>query len=136
MNGIKNGIEKGWKPIPLPLKILSVLFVLWTIGSVFAITERGELGLPFFGMFLYGTAASLVVLFLDILGPLIFLFGLWNRKSWAPLLAYGYIGIFVLNGIVALFTVREQFGLPQILIPTLVSVAFIIVIYLKKIYFK
>ena len=130
------GIEKGWKPIPLSLKILFVLFVLWVFGSVMAISERYDSGLPFFGMYLYGNAAAIIVLFLDVISPLTFLFALWNRKPWGPLVAFSYIGIFVLNGIVAFFTVREQLGIPQILIPTLVSTVFFAVIYRSKSYFK
>jgi len=107
--------QTGWKPIPLSLKILSVLFVLWIIGSVMNISARYELGLPFFGMWVTGIIASVIVLLLDIVGPIAFLFGLWNRKSWALPVAYTYMGIFILNSAVALFTVREQLGLMPIL---------------------
>ena len=130
------GIEKGWKPIPLSLKILFVVFVLWSIGSVMNITERSESGLPFFGVFVYGYVASLIVLLLDVVAPLTFLFALWNRKSWAASFALSYIAVFILNGIVAFFTVREQLGIPQILIPSIVNVIFFIVIYKTRSYFK
>ena len=131
-----NGIEKGWKPIPLSLKILFVVFVLWVIGSVFAISERSESGLPFFGMYVYGTVAGLIVLLLDVVAPLTFLFALWNRKSWAVSFALSYIVIFILNGVVAFFTVREQLGIQQILIPSIVNVIFFIVIYKTRSYFN
>ena len=130
------GIEKGWKPIPLSLKILFVLLVLWVIGSVMAISERSVSGLPFFGMYLYGNSAGLIVLLLDIVGPLTFLFALWNRKAWGPTFAFSYIGIFILNGIVAFYTFREQLGIPQILIPTFVNVIYFAVIYKTRGYFK
>ncbi|WP_142784123.1 hypothetical protein [Changchengzhania lutea] len=128
--------QTGWKPIPLALKILFVVFILWSIGAVLNLPNLFESGLPLFGIFVHGIVASLIVLFLDIIGPIIFLFGLWNRKPWAPVWAFFYIGFFILNNTVAFFTVREQLGLVQILIPIVASVIFIIVIYTKRSYFK
>ncbi len=75
--------KKGWKPIPLPLKILFVVFILWSVGSVMNLPNLFETGLPLFGVFVYGITAALIVLFLDIIVPMTFLFALWNRKSWA-----------------------------------------------------
>ena len=130
------GKEKGRKPIPLSLKILFVLFVLWSIGSVLAIPTIYELGLPFLGVFVYGIVASLIVLLLDVVAPITFLFALWNRKSWAASFALSYIAVFILNSAVAFFTVREQLGLMQILIPTIANIIFFIVIYRTRSYFK
>ena len=128
--------DKGWKPIPLPLKVLFVVFILWLAGSVMNLPNLYENGLPLFGNFVYGMTAALVVLLLDIIGPVTFLFALWNRKSWAAKWAFAYIGIFILNNTVALFTVREELGLPQILVPTIVSFIFLAVIFWKRKYFK
>jgi len=128
--------EKGWKPIPLPLKILFVVFILWLVGSVMNLPNLFENGLPFFGKFVYGMTAALIVLLLDIIGPVTFLFALWNRKSWAPIWAFAYIGIFILNSTVALYTVREELGLPQLLVPTIASFIFLAVIFWKRNYFK
>jgi len=129
-------IEKGWKPIPLPLKILFVVFILWLVGSVMNLPNLFENGLPLFGKFVYGMTAALIVLLLDIIGPMTFMFALWNRKSWAPIWAFAYIGIFILNSTVALFTVREELGLPQILVPTIASLVFLAVIFWKRNYFE
>ena len=127
--------ETGWKPIPLALKILAVVFVLWSVGAVMNLPNLQENGLPLFGTFIYGMSATLVVLLLDIIGPITFLFALWSRKSWAPTWAFAYIGLFVLNSTVALFTVREEFGLPQILGPTVASLIFLAIIFWKRDYF-
>ena len=128
--------EKGWKPIPLSLKILFVVFVLWSVGSVMNMSNLFENGLPLFGVFVYGVTAALIALVLDIIGPMIFLFALWNRKSWAAIWAFTYIGIFILNSAVALFTVREKLGLPQILVPAIAAISFLIVIYWQRNYFE
>ena len=137
-NKMKEVIEKdkGWKPIPLSLKILFVVFILWSVGSVLNAPNLYKSGLPLFGVFVYGVTAILIALLLDIVGPMIFLYALWNRKSWAAIWALSYISAFILNSTVAFFTVREQLGLVQILIPTIASVIFFIVIYKKRSYFK
>ena len=75
--------EKGWKPIPLPLKVLSVVFILWMIGSVMNLSNLYENGMPLFGNFVFGMKATILPLLLDITGPLTFLFALWTRKAWA-----------------------------------------------------
>ena len=126
----------GWKPIPPSLKILFVVLILWVIGSLFAIQRRYELGLPFFGLYIQGISASLMVMVLDVLAPATFLFGLWTRKNWAPLVAYTYMTIFLINGIIAIFTFREQLGLIQILIPNIAELIFLIVVYSKRKYFR
>jgi hypothetical protein len=127
---------KGWKPIPLPLKILFVVFILWLVGSVMNLPNLFQNGLPLFGKYVYGMTAAIIVLLLDIIGPVTFLFALWNRKSWAPIWAFAYIGIFILNSTVALFTVREELGLPHLLVPTIASFVFLAVIFWKRNYFK
>ena len=128
--------EKGWKPIPLSLKILFFVFIFWTVGSILNAPNLYTSGLPLFGVFVYGITASIVVLLLDIVGPMTFLYALWNRKSWAAVWALSYISLFILNSAIAFFTVREQLGLVQILIPTIASVIFFIVIYNQRSYFK
>ncbi len=127
--------ENGWKPIPLSLKIIFVIFVLWTIGSGLGVSTRFESGLPFFGVFVHGFIAVLIVLMLDIIAPLTFLFALWNRKSWAARFALSYIGIFILNSIVAIYTFKVELGMVQILIPLIANILFFIVIYKERRYF-
>jgi hypothetical protein len=126
----------GWKPIPISLKILFVLFILWSIGSVLNLSNLFESGLPLFGVFVYGAIAGLIAVILDIIGPMTFLYALWNRKSWGVIWAFSYIGFFIFNSTIALFTVSEQLGFPQILIPTIVSAGFLVVIYWKRSYFN
>ena len=74
---------QGWKPIPLPLKILTVVLVLWLLGALANLPNLLENGLPLMGFFVSGVTAAAVVLILDMIGPRAFLFALWTRKSWA-----------------------------------------------------
>lgn len=132
---MQNSRENGWKPMPLALKILFVVMLLWTLGSLMNLSNLMANGLPLLGVFVTGTLAFLVVLALDIIGPLGFLFALWTRKSWGPKWAFFYIGAFLVNSLVAVVTVGGQLGLPQILFPTCVSGLFLCVIYWKRGYF-
>ena len=135
---MEDTVEKdtGWKPIPLPLKVLFVVFVLWLVGSMMNLPNLFNNGMPLLGSFVYGMTAAVIVLLLDVIGPVTFLFALWSRKSWAVKWAFAYIGIFILNNTVALFTVREELGLPQILVPTIASLIFLAIIFWKRDYFK
>ena len=127
--------QTGWKPIPLSLKILSCVFLLWVLGSIMAVSMRYEQGLPIMGVWVSGLLAARVVVLLDIIGPLVFLVGLWNRKSWAVTWAIAYNGLFVLNSAVAFFTFRDTLGAMPIMIPTLISLIFVTVIYRSREYF-
>ena len=126
---------QGWKPIPLPLKILAVMLVLWLLGALANLPNLLENGLPLMGFFVSGVTAAAVVLILDIIGPLVFLFALWSRKSWAVIWAFAYMGFFIANSVVARFTVRDTLGLLPILVPALASACFVIVIYRQRGYF-
>lgn len=126
--------QTGWKPMPLALKVLFVVMILWTVGSVMNLPNLMTNGVPLLGTFVDGPRAFLMVLCLDIIGPLVFLYALWFRKHWAVKWAFFYIGLFILNGLVALFTLSDQLGLAQIAIPNLVSLAFLAVIYWNRSY--
>jgi len=125
----------GWKPIPLALKVLSVVMVLWALGSAMNLPNLMESGLPVLGAFVSGIGALLVVMFLDFIGPAIFLYALWNRKPWGVRWALFYIGLFILNGVVALLTVSSQLGFVQILVPSFACMVFLAVIFWKRSYF-
>lgn len=127
--------QAGWKPVPRALKALCVAMVLWAIGSAVNLPNLMENGLPLLGVFVFGISALLVVAFLDFIGPLIFFYALWNRKAWGVRWAFFYIGLFILNGIVALFTLRNELGLVQILVPNFVCMLFLAVICWKRSYF-
>jgi hypothetical protein len=136
MNKAMGSTSTGWKPMPLPLKILLVVFILWLVGALMNLPNLMENGLPLFGNFVFGASAASIALLLDVVGPVVFLFALWNRKAWSVKWAFAYIGLFILNNTIALFTVREELGLPQILIPTIVGIIFLAVIFWKRGYIQ
>lgn len=125
----------GWRPVPLPLKVLVFLMALWALGSIANLPSLMSNGLPFFGATLFGSGAFIVALFFDFIAPLIFVIGLWQREPWAPVWATVYIGVFVLNGLATFFTSAQQIGVAQILIPCAVSMMFLVIVLWKRRYF-
>jgi len=128
--------DTGWKPIPLSLKIVFVLSILWVIGSFFAIQQRYELGVPLLGTFVYGISAVLIVLLLDIIGPLSLLYAVWNRKAWGPKVASSYMGFFIINSLVSFVSVGDKLGGPAILVPAVVDAILLLITYNKRSYFN
>ncbi|MEM7366205.1 MAG: hypothetical protein AAF525_19490 [Pseudomonadota bacterium] len=125
----------GWKPIPVPLKVLFVVYILWMLGTVMNLPNLYTNGLPLLGTFINGIPAVAFATLLDFVGPVVFLVALWLRKSWAPVWAYAYLGIFITNTAVALLTVSDTLGLPQILVPLVVSTGFVSVVFWQRGYF-
>lgn len=132
--------QTGWKPLPFSLKIVFGLLVLWVIGSFLALPQRYEIGIPFMGIFINGLPAGLTVLFLDIIAPIFFLYAIWKRRKWGPLVAYIYIAIFIVNSLVAYFTLPQEMaqilGGPAMLIPAVFEGIILSIIYISRKYFE
>jgi len=126
---------KGWKPLPLSLKILSIILLLWAAMSVAVLVMMPDRKIAFFGFLLTGTNANIVVLILDFISPLLFLYAMWNKIKWGANFGMLYNGIFILNNLVALFTFKEVFG-NSIYFPLIVSLIFFFIIYRERSYFS
>ena len=57
---------KGWKPIPLALKILFIVLVLWALMSLSVLFTMPDRKIAFFGFLLTGMSANIVVIILDL----------------------------------------------------------------------
>lgn len=125
----------GWRPLPLPLKILPVVMGLWAVGSAMNLPNLMAGGLPFFGAWVDGVGAAAIAVFFDFVAPLVFLFALFGRKPWAPVWAALYIGLFVLNGLIAAVVFGQQLSLAQIAVPCGISLAILGVILWQRGYF-
>jgi hypothetical protein len=137
-NKMKEPMEKGkgWKPIPLSLKILAAVFIFWSAMTLVTIKFAFNVGYPVFGIMFDGVLGLVIAFLLVFLAPLIFVYALWNRYSWGAKFALTYIGFFIVNNAVTLALLQEQFGLPQILFPLIANIIFFIVIYRTRSYFK
>jgi len=124
---------KGWKPLPIALKILSIVLILWALMSLSVLFTMPDRKIAFFGFLLTGVGANIVVLLLDLVSPLLFIYALWNRLKWAANFGMLYNGIFILNNIIALFIFREVFG-NGIYFPLIASLIFFYIIYRHRNY--
>ena len=137
-NKMKEPMEKGkgWKPIPLSLKILAAVFIFWSAMTLIIIKFALNVGYPIFGIMFDGVLGLVIAFLLVFLAPLIFVYALWNRYRWGAKFALTYIGFFIINNIFALTLLQERIGLPQILFPLITNIIFFIIIYRKRSYFK
>ena len=137
-NKMKEPMEKGkgWKPIPLSLKILAAVFIFWSAMTLIIIKFALNVGYPIFGIMFDGVLGLVIAFLLVFLAPLMFVYALWNRYRWGAKFALTYIGFFIINNIFALTLLQERIGLPQILFPLITNIIFFIIIYRKRSYFK
>lgn len=126
---------KGWKPLPISLKVLFVVLLLWVMMTIAVLISMPEREIAFFGMLLKGMPATAVVLLLDIISPLLFLYTAWRRIKWGAMFGMLYNGIFIINNLVALFLFAEVFG-NGIYFPLVASIIFFSVIFKERKYFS
>lgn len=125
----------GWKRLPLSLKILCVVLLLWVAMSIAVLVTMPEREIAFFGSLLTGNAGTIVVLLLDVISPLVFLYATWKRLKWGANFGMLYNGIFISNNIVALFIFHAVFG-NAIYFPLIASTAFFLIIFKERKYFS
>ena len=124
----------GFKPLPIALKFLSVVLLLWAAMSVVGLMAAQGRQVPFFGVLLDGTAASTVILLLDYISPLLFIFAALKRLKWGAKFGMLYNGIFILNNLIAIFLYLDVFG-NGIFFPLIASTLFFFIIYRERGYF-
>jgi len=124
-----------WKTLPLSLKILAIILMLWVAMSTATITMMPEREITFFGLLLKGTPAITIVLLLDVVSPLVFLYAVWKKLNWGANFGMLYNGIFVLNNLMAFFMFRDVFG-NAMYFPLIAGTLFFLVIYKNRNYFS
>ncbi len=148
MEACVNSTANGWKPLPLILKIFSILIFVWTIGSIINILifQNHSPGILFTLFWLVRPLFSFeffsIIIFFDSFSfPLLTLFlliGIWLRKSWTPIFAYLYLGLFVLTTLSFILNIGVL-GIPRTLlrIPShIVKLSFLIIVLAYRSYFK
>ncbi len=103
--------EKGWKPLPLSLKFLFVIFSLGVISSIYSLFSISKNGYSLFSFELYGLSAILLLLLINIVGVLIILVGFWKRQSWVWGYSIGYLFFIVINSILSMLNIPNKVNL-------------------------
>jgi hypothetical protein len=91
--------------------------------------------IAFFGWLLKGSPAIIIVLLLDVVSPLVFLYAVWKKLRWGASFGMLYNGIFILNSVIALFVFKEVFG-NAIYFPLIASVIFFAIIFKERKFFS
>ena len=92
----KNAVLKdGWKPMPLSIKVLFILYLLGIIFMLFGIGSVEKMGTSFFGANIAGIAGMLIYVIVLLLNVLL-LYAIWRRYYWGwiygmVLFAFGLI---------------------------------------------
>jgi hypothetical protein len=90
-------MNKGWKPLPVILKIIFVLLVTRVFLSVFSLSPSFNKGFDFFGYTLYGLYAVNAVFIFKVLLPLAILVFMYQRIRHAWIVAVSYFFIMSLS---------------------------------------
>ncbi len=125
---------KRWSSLPLLLKILSILLILWAAMSIAVLVTSPAREIAFFGLLLKGISAAVVILLLDFISPLLFLVATWKKLKWGAKFGMLYNAIFILNNIVALFMFKDVFG-NGIYFPLTASIIFFGIIFKERHYY-
>ncbi len=125
----------AWKPLPFPFKILSIVLLLWASMSIMVIITMPDREIAFLGLLLSGITAKIIVLILDFVSPLLFLYAMWKKLKWGANFGMLYNGIFILNSFIALFLFKDIFG-NAIYFPLVASIIFFLIIYKERDYFS
>jgi hypothetical protein len=98
MADIKNkNSEKGWKPMPLGLKITFILFILSIFGFFMSFKSSFATGMMFFGAVIAGVPGVILSVILTGIGSFILLWALWNRPKWGWVYILSYFSYLLLN---------------------------------------
>lgn len=124
-----------WRSLPPALKILSVVLLLWVLMTISVVITMPDREIAFFGWLLKGSPAIIIVLLLDVVSPLVFLYAVWKKLRWGASFGMLYNGIFILNSVIALFVFKEVFG-NAIYFPLIASVIFFAIIFKERKFFS
>ena len=116
------------------LKILCGLLAVWVAMTVMVVVSMPEREIAFLGMILTGPVATAVVLFIDILCPLVFIYAVLKKISWGAVFGLAYNGVFFLNSVLSLVLFLDKFG-NAIYFPLVASAIFIAIIFKERKYF-
>lgn len=103
-------MTKGWKPLPVILKIIFVILIFRVFFSIFSISPSFDNGFDIFGFTLYGLYAVNVFFILKTLLPLIVLVCMFRRYRHTWIIAVVY---FFFMSMSILFTLTNSMDILQ-----------------------
>jgi hypothetical protein len=101
-------MNKGWKPLPVILKIIFVILTFRVFNSFFSLSFSFEQGFDFFGFTFYGLYAVNVFTVFKILVPIIILFEMFQRNSYTWIVAAIYFFLFSISTLLSLMNMTDM----------------------------
>lgn len=101
-------MNKGWKPLPVILKIIFVILAFRVFNSIFSLSFSFEQGFDFFGFTFYGLYAINVFTVVKILVPIIILVEMFQRNSYTWIVAAIYFFILAVSTLLSLMNLTDM----------------------------
>lgn len=92
-------MEKGWKPMPVIIKIIFTLLVIETIFAIPTIASVSSIGFYFMSFALYGQYAINVFFVVKIALPVILIIGMHQRFGWIWIFSLCFYLLFAASAI-------------------------------------
>jgi hypothetical protein len=100
-------MEKGWKPMPVILKIIWIIQIVFTFFAMLIIASYYNNGFEFMGYSLFGMIAVDIFFMVKIALPIVLIIGMHQRYGWIWIVAMIYYLMFVINGVACLPLIGE-----------------------------
>ena len=100
-------MDKGWKPMPVILKIIWILLIVETFFAVLTVASIYGIGFEFMGFSLAGMVALDVFFVAKIALPIVLIIGMHQRYGWIWIVALAYYLLFAVNGFASITNIGE-----------------------------
>ncbi len=99
---------KGWKPMPVILKIIWILLIVEAFFAILTIASVYGNGFDFMGFSLYGMLALDIFFVAKIALPVVLIIGMHQRYGWIWIVAVAYYFLFAVNGFASISNLGEM----------------------------
>jgi hypothetical protein len=100
-------MNKGWKPMPVIIKVIWVILLVETIFAVLSIAAVYNTGFEFMGFAMYGMIAIDVFFVVKIALPIVIIIGMHQRYGWIWIVAVLFYLMFAVNGFASFALINE-----------------------------
>lgn len=100
-------MDKGWKPMPVILKIIWILLIVEAFFAILNIASVYNTGFEFMGFSMYGMIALDIFFVSKIALPIVIIIGMHQRYGWIWIVALCYYLLFVVNGFATIAIIGE-----------------------------
>jgi hypothetical protein len=104
-------MNKGWKPMPVILKVIWVILVISSFFSIFTVIGTYDAGYDLLGMHLERIMAVNAAFILNMVLPVLLIIAMYQRHKATTLFAIIYFLFFIVNGLFILQNIDAKIEL-------------------------